>query len=357
MVVRCHVVVENDFCYETSPILYWVLAPVANEIRLIRINPGQRQDDVSCQLETVSLDRRPKYDTLSYNWGGCRNRSTISVNDQLVRVSANLIDALRCVRHARKTITLWADALCIDQSNEGEKNQQVALMGQIYRQGRQTWISLGQPDADWANGEWSPCPVADQNVGRLKRLVRGIWRLFWHHLVLQRSRLGVTHVSDAVRLMESLKAKKLDAKYRKDGDTAKAMLTWLATHEYWTRVWVMQEVALSRKDPICLFGQHRIPLLSLESALLGWRGGRMMPLIKLREEGLKPEESYFQSFVKLPPDVWSGINRAHEVCMLRVELWTLRSSKQPPLALARTAQLASHRNASNAHDYICGLRA
>ncbi|KAK7967020.1 heterokaryon incompatibility protein-domain-containing protein [Apiospora aurea] len=227
----------------------------------------QRQGDVSCQLKTVSLDRRPKYDTLSYNWGNAQDTSTIYVNDQLVRVSANLLDALRGVRHARKTATLWADALCIDQSNEGEKSRQVSLMGQVYRQGRQTWISLGQPDDD---ADWAKRP----------RLARGIWRLFWHHLVLHRSRLsrlGVTHVSDAVRLMESLGAKKLDANYQKDGDMAKAMLTWLATHEYWTKVWVMQEVALSRKDPVCLFGQHRIPLLSLDSALLHWRDGGTMP--------------------------------------------------------------------------------
>ncbi|KAK7967021.1 HET-domain-containing protein [Apiospora aurea] len=52
----------------------------------------------------------------------------------------------------------------------------------------------------------------------------------------------------------------------------------------------------------------------------------------------------------------AAINRAREVCMLRDELWTLRPGRQPPLALARTAQLASHRNTSNAHDYIYGLR-
>lgn len=180
-----------------------------------------------------------KYDTLSYNWGSSQDTSTIYVNEQPVRVSANLHDSLRGFRHARKAVSLWADALCIDQSNEGEKSQQVAMMGQVYRHGRQTWISLGLPDDDWANGKWSPSTIADKNVGRLKRLARGIWRLFWNHLVLHRSRLsrlGVTHISDAVRLLESLESKKLDGKYEKDGEMAKSMLTWLATREYWTRV-------------------------------------------------------------------------------------------------------------------------
>ncbi|KAK8012387.1 hypothetical protein PG991_009762 [Apiospora marii] len=201
-------------------------------------------------------------------------------------------------------------------------------------------------------------PIADKNVGRLKRLVRGIWRLFWNHLVLHRSRLsrlGVTHVSDAVRLLDSLESKRLDGDYEKDGEMAKAMLTWLATREYWTRVWVMQEVALSRKDPICLFGQHRIPLLSLDSVLLNWRDGGMMPLTNWGEGGLKPKESS-SVIVKLPPDVSDGITRAREICMLRDELWTFRASKRPPLSLARSAQLASHRRTSNAHDYIYGLR-
>ena len=123
------------------------------------------------------------------------------------------------------------------------------------------------------------CP--DKNVGRLKRLVRGIWRLFWHHLVLHRPcvlRLGVTHVSDAVRLLDSLESKKLDGNYEKDVEMAKAMLAWLATRECWARVWVMQEVAQFRKDPIYLFGQHRIPLLSLDSVLLNRRDGEIMPL-------------------------------------------------------------------------------
>ncbi|KAK8058990.1 hypothetical protein PG994_009438 [Apiospora phragmitis] len=167
--------IDGDDAFESS--IYQELDHTRNEIRIIRINPGQRQDDVSCQLETVSLDGKPKYDTLSYTWGSSKDTSTIYVNDQPVRVSVNLWDSLRRVRHAHKAITLWADALCIDQFNEGEKSQQVAMMGQVYRQGRQTWISLGLPDENWANGQWSPSPIADKNGGRLMRLVRGIWRL------------------------------------------------------------------------------------------------------------------------------------------------------------------------------------
>ncbi|KAK8058991.1 hypothetical protein PG994_009439 [Apiospora phragmitis] len=98
---------------------------------------------------------------------------------------------------------------------------------------------------------------------------------------------------------------------------------------------------------------HPTPLSGLGLAELAGRG--MMPLTNWGEGGLKPEE-LSAVIVKLPPDVSTGINRAREICMLRDELWTFRPSKRPPLALARTAQLASHRRTSNAHDYIYGLR-
>jgi hypothetical protein len=41
-------------------------------------------------------------------------------------------------------IVLWADVLCIDQSNEIEKLQQVAMMGKICSICREVYIYLGE---------------------------------------------------------------------------------------------------------------------------------------------------------------------------------------------------------------------
>lgn len=72
---------------------------------------------------------------------------------------------------------------------------------------------------------------------------------------------------------------------RQHEQTATSMLTWIANHEYWSRVWVVQEIALSRYDPICLFGRHQIPLLSLGTVFSDWmspepEGSRCSPEIE-----------------------------------------------------------------------------
>lgn len=46
-----------------------------------------------------------------------------------------------------KSLPLWIDALCINQQDAAEVNQQVLLMGDIYNLCRQTIVWLG-PDAD-----------------------------------------------------------------------------------------------------------------------------------------------------------------------------------------------------------------
>ena len=47
------------------------------------------------------------------------------------------------------TVVLWADQICIDQSNETEKEQQVQLMSRIYAQAQQVtgWLGLHENDS------------------------------------------------------------------------------------------------------------------------------------------------------------------------------------------------------------------
>lgn len=48
-------------------------------------------------------------------------------------------------------INLWVDALCIDQDNEEEKNQQVAKMGRIYSRAERVCIWLGEGNVSCEN--------------------------------------------------------------------------------------------------------------------------------------------------------------------------------------------------------------
>jgi hypothetical protein len=72
------------------------------------------------------------YGALSYVWGDTTQSRTITCNGQAIQVTINLADALFRLRDEQATELVWIDALCIDQDNVLERNQQVKLMKDIY---------------------------------------------------------------------------------------------------------------------------------------------------------------------------------------------------------------------------------
>jgi hypothetical protein len=64
----------------------------------------------------------------------------------MVSVTVNLWKALSDLRLRNKIRILWADALCINQSDEKEKSAQVQMMGEIYRKARKAIIHLGSAE-------------------------------------------------------------------------------------------------------------------------------------------------------------------------------------------------------------------
>jgi hypothetical protein len=59
-------------------------------------------------------------------------------------ITLGLSHAFRRLRKAHQTRTLWIDQLCIDQSNEQEKSEQVSIMKDIYKASSQGVIWLGE---------------------------------------------------------------------------------------------------------------------------------------------------------------------------------------------------------------------
>lgn len=115
------------------------------EIRLLELLPGVRSDLVCVKLLHVSLDAQPHYDALSYIWGDTTPTRSIRVEeDDGFQVTANLESALRDLRHTDRSIILWIDAICINQRNVRERNQQVQLMRYIYEGASvvRAWLNL-----------------------------------------------------------------------------------------------------------------------------------------------------------------------------------------------------------------------
>ncbi|TGO66989.1 hypothetical protein BOTNAR_0050g00230 [Botryotinia narcissicola] len=121
----------------------------SDAIRLLIIHPGSPSSPIHCSLIHTSLkacrlDIYEGYTALSYVWGDPTARTIVFINGRPFSVTANLADALIHLRDENRPLRLWADAICIDQSNLGERTQQLGLMREIYRLGGRTIIYLGE---------------------------------------------------------------------------------------------------------------------------------------------------------------------------------------------------------------------
>ncbi|KLU81867.1 hypothetical protein MAPG_00948 [Magnaporthiopsis poae ATCC 64411] len=106
---------------------------------------------VHFELETHDDSDCPEYETVSYLWGGeeggsslCRPVYVGPFWDVLFQTK-NCYDMLRLLRPTRGIRLLWVDAVCINQNNIGERNQQVAKMAFIYGHALRVVLYLG-PD-------------------------------------------------------------------------------------------------------------------------------------------------------------------------------------------------------------------
>ena len=124
---------------------YTVLDYAHHEIRLLTILDDDDDYLVRCTTRTVSLDDRPNFNALSYCWGDSKAMMPIMVDYYVMCVTKNLEKALRHLRCSVQQEEIWIDAICINQADISEKNQQVPLMRRIYSAGK-VIIWLGESD-------------------------------------------------------------------------------------------------------------------------------------------------------------------------------------------------------------------
>ena len=100
--------------------------------------------DIVGNLRVVDLTTSPSFTALSYVWSSPEPDQTIACNGVDIVVSANGYSALRHLRTSLGPFTIWIDAICIDQANTKEKEDQILLMGDIYSQGATVYVWLGK---------------------------------------------------------------------------------------------------------------------------------------------------------------------------------------------------------------------
>jgi hypothetical protein len=201
---------------------YTPLDPAVDGIRLLVIKPGERKD-FECTLQHVTFSERPEYEALSYTWGNTLLASTfpIVVDQMPFLVHENLFTALLELRRPTLARYLWIDAICINQDDIAERNQQVRIMPHIYSRAKSVLVWLGKfPTEDPSESSlWTTKFLEDmccreywkrvwiiQEIGKARRiyiLVNGK-RIDWNSFISAVKEIPKLAESEPVKLANGL---------------------------------------------------------------------------------------------------------------------------------------------------------
>ena len=264
--------------------------PSPTALRLLEVHPPSVNSNspVRCSVQTYDIKDVPKFDALSYTWGsplppfsvnktsesfkklsflqrvatkhpnlvqidgehvfggGVPTEFTrcfpIICNGETIHVTANLNDTLRMLSSGRlpRQRYIWIDALCIDQDNISERNEQVKLMSKIFKAAESVIVWLGEEDEF--------CEDAFIVIERLAEIPEEYWHNF-----------SYTGFYNPKEYFGNLGIQPL------------TFHNWLGflgfiLRPWFKRTWVVQELALAR-SAVAVCGSRVVPWSKLSKAL------------------------------------------------------------------------------------------
>ena len=109
------------------PYIHEALPFDEDTIRLLILEPSIEADaKIRCSFRGFAkISNSPRYEAVSYTWGGSHFSRRISINRRSFLIGENLYQCLLRLRQREQSRVLWIDALCIDQTRLGEKGHQI----------------------------------------------------------------------------------------------------------------------------------------------------------------------------------------------------------------------------------------
>ncbi len=240
---------------EVPKLKYDPLVNTSHDFRLLTIKARQNSE-IYGEVANVSHHSYPRYYALSYEWGNSLSKQPIIVKSCAIKftvtVTLNLHLALEHLVREREDLVIWIDAICINQSDDEEKAQQVRFMRDIYAQAEETFVWLGPsitvnmlPDDSVVDMINMLGPDASESG--LSELVTNLCRYsFTNQELYKKTRAEIDDLfAERFKRWEQF-AKPLLKSYVR-----------VRKLSYWNRIWIVQETATSKKF-FLQWGRHRI---------------------------------------------------------------------------------------------------
>ncbi|KAF8860397.1 HET-domain-containing protein [Acephala macrosclerotiorum] len=313
---------------------YTRLRPDREELRLLKLLPGQFSDDIVVEIFHKRFDANPDYEALSYVWGSPNPKQTLFAKERsldgatrlhhssikdgresstatvkslaMLHITPNLGVALRHLRHRDHTRVLWIDAICINQEDLVERSSEVGKMGSIYGRARQVIVWLG-PESENSS------------------LAISLLRTIGHDT-------DIAEGDGAISVASGSQAEIL--RYNTDAMRLK-VLSWIAirdllNREWFTRLWVFQEIGLASKA-IMTTGNDELPWKTFKNAI-SW--------IENQVAALTPISEFFEV-----RDIKKAQSLMHQVF----------DGNHPTMPLYRLLELTKHSLCSNPRDRVYAI--
>jgi hypothetical protein len=222
----------------------------ASAVRLLRLPAAGHDALEGFTLHVFSLDDCPPFRALSYTWGPPMaagpaasryhpaDRRSVSIDGRPFAMLPNLLQALASVGAAHPGSYLWVDNICINQADLAERAAQVAIMDRIYSAAAETLVWLG-PSTDHTR---RALPLIRRMAGGARDSL-----IEWG----RRQSFGDAFIADDPQLLQRNGLPPMTADDWAD-------IADVVTRSLFSRVWVIQEIALSCQ-PTIVIGSDTLP--------------------------------------------------------------------------------------------------
>jgi hypothetical protein len=237
---------EKDIPRSAPPGVRTALRDPNLQIRLLLLDAaGPDENTISASLEIWDKESAPPFNAISYVCGDAQQMQDVTVNGSRVSVRHNCYYALWQTRLHFPESRVWIDAICINQLDLEEKTAQVTMMFEIYSKAAQVLACIGP--SDWHSD------ITIQAMDHLDAVVQDLPRE-WLEKPLNMDFWDPP--------LDEAAAAQLYDHYQE-----------FCMRPYFTRVWVVQELAGGRNRTKLLCGQEISDWSDLDE--LSWRFKKM----------------------------------------------------------------------------------